>query len=375
MTNQRTKVTHVIPSMTVGGREKVVLDILDHLDRSRFELELVCLGGQGALYDEFLKRDVPIRFFWKRSGVRPGLFLELRRYLAKSSCRIVHSHNPGAFMYAAVAALSCRVPVIINSEHGYGEDISWAKTIVESILTKSIDLTLAVSDELRVKLMDRPFSLARKVKTLHNGVDVEAFGSCSGGGAVRSELGFSGNHILIGTVGRLEEVKDHETLIRAFKIVHDVNPDCRLVIVGEGRKRRELTTLSGALNLNGAVTFTGERRDVSSLLSAMNIFVLPSRSEGISITLLEAMASGTPVVATSVGGNPEIVEPGLSGLLVPPGSVDGLADAVLRLVHQPDVGRALGSAGRKRVRERFSLSSSITELESVYDSLLVKERR
>jgi len=367
-TVSKIKVIQVIPSMNVGGREKVVLDILENLNRDRFDLELVCLGDEGTMYDRFKATEVPIWFFRKKPGFKPGMFLDLYKFFKKHHYHIVHSHNPGAFIYSAVASCLAGTSVLINSEHGYGSEISWRKKNVESVLANRCYLTLAVSNDLRNLLAARPFCDAGKVQTLYNGIDVVKYTSSTMRYVVRSSLGISNRQILIGTVGRLAAVKDYKTLIRGFEIFHRSFPESRLVIVGEGGEKEALTQLSNELALNDKILFTGERNDIPDLLSGMDIFVLSSVSEGISITLLESMAAQLPVVATAVGGNVEVVEDGLTGLLVPAQNPDKIAEALVSLCESESMSHSFGESGKKRVEKYFSIQHMIEKLEIIYSA-------
>jgi sugar transferase (PEP-CTERM/EpsH1 system associated) len=362
-------IAHVIPAMNVGGREKVVIDILKQLDRTKFNIEVVCLGDKGGLYDEFESTDLPIHFFKKKAGFRPKLFIELKKHFTKHQYDIVHSHNPGSFIYTAIGAELARIPMIINSEHGYSYDITFRKRLFESFLMNIIDLTLTVSDDLCKKILNRPFVKQSKVKRLYNGIPVEKFlHDVQKRKEIRNFLNVGETTLLIGTIGRLVKVKDHKTLIRSFKIVHQTFPDSKLVIVGEGTRKNELFDLSNQLGLSSEIIFTGTRDDISCILSGLDVFVLSSISEGISITLLEAMAAGLPVVATSVGGNVEIVEDHFSGLLVLPKSPQLMAKALIFMIQNVSKREKFGDTGKKTVMQKFNIKKMIENLEAIYTS-------
>jgi glycosyltransferase involved in cell wall biosynthesis len=207
---------------------------------------------------------------------------------------------------------------------------------------------------------------ARKVCVIHNGIDLTAFPTPA---APRPAKGNRAIH-----VARLNPVKDQPTLLHAARLAADAEPSFRLDLVGDGPARAELEALHRQLNLGGHVRFLGFRDDVRDLLTAADFFVLSSVSEGISLTLLEAMAMGLPVVATDVGGNREVVAEGTTGLLVPAQSPAALAEAMLGLVRDPERARRMGAAGRRRAEEKFDLRRVVREYEELYLSLLRKRK-
>lgn len=369
MTEAALKVLQVIPSMNVGGREKVVLDILQHMDKSRFLSEVACLAGMGSLYEDFKARQVPLHFLHKNPGFSPAVYFRLWRLINERRYDVVHSHNPGAFLYGAVAAILAKTPVIINSEHGYGSRISKRKYWAEAFLMNRIDRTFAVSEALRETLASRPFADRDRIRTLHNGIDCELFQSKDKNSILGHNLGIGSADLVVGCVGRLADIKDHDTLIRSFRLVHDDLPRTKLLVVGDGENRRALETLAQMLGLERHIIFTGQRNDIPALLTCMDVFVLSSLNEGISITLLEAMSSGLPVVATSVGGNLEVLRNGSCGILVPPRNPEKMAEAILSIISDPTKANALGTTAQERVKQAFFIKNMVRELESVYRSL------
>lgn len=359
---------HVIPSMNIGGREKVVLDVLEHIDKKRFIVEVACLGRRGSLYHAFRSKHVTVHFLNKQRGFSPRVYFQLRRLITEKRFDIVHSHNPGAFLYGAIAAILAKVSTIINSEHGYADVISWRKRIAESILTNRISRTLAVSKDLASILSNRPFARKSNIQILHNGIDVDKFSSSKKRAVIRESIGIKDPEILIGTVARLAAVKGHETLIRSFRLIRYAFSEAKLLIVGDGDRKEVLQNLVRELNLRENVIFAGQRSDIPDVLSAMDIFVLSSLNEGLSITLLEAMASGLPVVATSVGGNLEVVENGISGLLVPSNDAEKMAEALNSIITDKSIPRSFGEAAKRRVREHFGAQRMVKDLETIYET-------
>jgi glycosyltransferase involved in cell wall biosynthesis len=215
---------------------------------------------------------------------------------------------------------------------------------------------------------------ARKVSTIPNGVDLTRFGPASQA-AARRALGLPGESTVVGTVGRLDPVKDQAALVRAFATLMGAYPEALLVLAGDGPCREELARLVAELGAGGRVRLLGECRDVPQVLAAMDLFVLPSLAEGMSNTILEAMAVGLPVVATRVGGNRELVDEGETGRLVPPGDPRALADAVAGYLDDAHVRGLHGKASRRRASETFALERMYRAHESLYGRLLAGRNR
>jgi glycosyltransferase involved in cell wall biosynthesis len=197
-------------------------------------------------------------------------------------------------------------------------------------------------------------------------VDIDAFATRINAQLCRISLGIDDGVPIIGIVARLAEVKDHSTLFRACKILNDNRIDFRLLVIGDGPLKSNLVKLADSLGLQNTIIFTGTRHDIPDLLNAMDIFVLSSISEGISLTLIEAMSCFLPIVATNVGGNPEVIVDGETGFLVPSQNAEALADKLILLMKMPDVRRRMGKAGRARAVKLFSMQKAVMSYEKCY---------
>jgi glycosyltransferase involved in cell wall biosynthesis len=230
---------------------------------------------------------------------------------------------------------------------------------------------IAVSDDARQVATGRGRMDPCRTELVINGINVGRFDPSGDGAGVRREFSIADGAFVFGIVARLTPVKDHGTLLRAFARVAAAGDDsARLLIVGGGENELEVRALVEELGLTGSVIMTGDRRDVPALMGAMNAFVLSSLSEGLSITLLEAMASSLPVVATRVGGNAEIVADGETGLLVEAGNPEALARAMMAVAGNPEVARRMGAAGRARVEQHFSERAMVARYAEVYDEVM-----
>jgi glycosyltransferase involved in cell wall biosynthesis len=353
---RRKSVVHVTLGLGVGGQEKLLVEFARHADRARFDLRVVSLGGRGTLAPELEACGVPVEALAEPDGLRPGIVLRLAGLFRRWRADVVHTHDNRPLVYGAPAARLARVPQVIHTKH-YGRiaHIGRRQALLEAAAARLSDRFICVSRDSATAAIAQGVP-ARKVGAIWNGIDLARFayvGPCPGGPAV--------------LVARLSPEKDIATLLRAAALVARAEPGFRLEIAGNGPCLLELQQLAGELGLGERVRFLGEVRDVPGLLARASLFVLSSLTEGISLTLLEAMARGLPVVATRVGGNPEVVADGETGLLVPPGKLEILAEAVLQLWRDPGRGRKLGLAGRRRVEANFAVRGMVSRYEALYE--------
>ena len=279
----------------------------------------------------------------------------------------VNSYVPGN--YARLAAALMQVPIIIDHWHGFTR-FSGKRRLICRFLGRFTDLSLAVSQGVKDYLLQEIGLDPAKIRVAPNGVDVAALDAARPGDAVRRDLGLPEGLAVIGLVGRLDHWgKGHKELFTAMAQLRERHP-VHALIVGGGRRKDEVRALAAGLGLADAVHFLGQRQDVPDLLNAMDIFVLPSYSEGVSLALLEAMAAGLPVIATAVGGLPEVVTDGETGLLIPPRDAAALARALARLLDDPDGAKALGDRARQHVRAHYSLDRLGREINEIYEELV-----
>jgi len=284
---------------------------------------------------------------------------------------IVHSRNWAAFD-AVPAARLARVPVVVHGEHGrevgdpHGRNRR--RNRVRRVLAPLITRFVTVSRDLERWLVEDVRIPARKVLTIHNGVQLDRFGRSSAPEA-RRELGLPAEALIVGTVGRLDPVKDQAGLLRSFAALLPAHPDAFLVLAGDGPCRADLARLIGELGVGRRVQLLGDRPDVPLVLSAMDLFVLPSIAEGMSNTVLEAMATGLAVVATRVGGNPELVEDGVTGRLVEPQDPGRLTEAIAGYLEDSHVRAVHGKAARQRATEHFGLERMCLTYTDLYSRL------
>jgi glycosyltransferase involved in cell wall biosynthesis len=354
---RRRRVAHITLGLDTGGQEKLLVEFARHADRRRFELFFVSLTTGGRLGPQIDKEGWPVLALHEPAGFRPSIALHLLPWLRRWRIDVVHTHDSKPLIYGAPAARLAGVPRVVHTRHFTQlASISRRQTLLATLATRCVDAVVCVSEDSARVALTEGLSPAR-VHALHNGIDTERFGMRGpqrGGPAV--------------LVARLSPEKDVATLLRAVALVARERADYRLEVAGSGVCLPQLRQLTDQLKLTEHIRFLGEVDDIPSVLARASCFVLPSLTEGISLTLLEAMASGLPVIATRVGGNPEVVAHGDTGVLVPPADPAALARAMLELHADHDRGQRMGQAGRRRVERHFEVRRMVAAYEAFYSS-------
>jgi len=350
------RICHVLLSLRPGGLENGVVNVINGLDRREFVSSVCCLQTKG----EFAARIRDERCEILQFGLKPGTDLGLPWRLAHAFRRlqpdIVHTRNAEAFYYGAAAARLAGVPVV-HSEHGRVFPEKWHRALVQRVMLRNVAAAFAVTRQLADDMVTQIGVPAGRFKVLYNGVDTQKFGARSPR-EPRPE-------ITLGSVGRLVKVKNYGLLLRTVARL-PAELCWRLLLVGDGPERESLERMVRELGLQGRVQLLGHREDVPELLSQFDIFVLPSLSEGMSNTLLEAMAAGVAVVASDVGGNREIIEPGRSGLLFRSDDLQAAVQAIGNLVADSDLRVRLAAAGLERAEKTFGMRAMLDAYEELY---------
>ena len=366
----RPLIVHVVNSLETGGLENGVVNLVNAAEE-RFRHAVICLTTEGAFRGR-VKPAVEVLTIGKRPGKDVRAFGRLMVVLRRLKPAVVHSRNWASFD-AVLAARLVRAGAVVHGEHG--RDITDPRGInprrnrLRRMLSPLVDRFVTVSQDLATWLIDEIRVPAAKVVTIHNGVDLMQFGGL-GRQEARGRLGIAGDCLVIGTVGRLDPVKDQAGLVEAFATLQVKHAGAVLVIAGDGPCRDSLADLIARRRLQDRVRLLGERRDIAEVLAAMDVFVLPSIAEGMSNTVLEAMATGLPVVATRVGGNPEIVDDGVTGRLVPPLDPLALGLAIDGYLDDPHLRALHGKASRQRVVDHFDLARMAGAYLDLYSAVL-----
>ena len=353
-----------------GGAEEHILTLLRGLDRTRFRPLLVCAPETAAKLGADVPADVTI-FPLRLHSVRDlGPAFRLARVLRERRVDILHSHLFYSSLFASPVGRLCRVPVIVETPHvreHWRQSRLKTSYVVDRLAGRFVDRFIAVSRANARYLVVEKALPAGKVVVIENGCDLERFSlGREPDPDLMQSLGFRpGDPVLI-VVGRLEPQKGHSVLLQALPRVLREFPRARLVCVGEGSKRRALEAQTASLQLNDAVRFVGYRSDVDAWLALADVMVLPSFYEGLPLVAIEALAARTPVVATAVDGTPEVVVHGKTGLIVPAGDPRALAEAVTRLLREPEWARQMARTGRRWVEERFSEQRQVRLTEELY---------
>lgn len=352
--NPPKRVVHVTQTLELGGLEKLLIEFARHTDRGRFDLHFVSLSGRGVLAEDLEACGWPVTSLQHAAGLRPRLLWRLTQLFRSLRADVVHTHDDRPLIYGALAARLARVKHVLHTRHGQSKETSRRQRKLIRFAARRTDHFVCVSRD-SARLAVENGMPAAKVSTLWNGIDLDRF-ACSG-------PRLDGPVV---TVARLNPEKDIATLVRAVALAIRECHSLRLEIAGDGVCLSDLKALVAERKLTEQVRFLGAVRDVPALLERASLFVLPSLSEGVSLTLLEAMARGLPVVATNVGGTPEVVVDGVTGLLVPAASPSELARAMLRLLANPEMARQIGHAGRERVEAHFDVRRMVGAYERLY---------
>jgi sugar transferase (PEP-CTERM/EpsH1 system associated) len=365
------RVLHVLLSLEPGGLENGVVNVINRLDRERFASSVCCLKHAGEFARRIEDPRVDIHELHWRGGNDPRLALRLARLLRHLRPDIVHTRNAEPFFYGFAGAKLARARALVHSEHGRKFDDRPARFALQRWMSRHTDAIFAVSGQLKTDLVKHIGMPEASVEVLHNGVDLSRFNVAAGAGApsparaaLRREWGVPEDALVVGSVGRLVAVKNYTLLLRAAAAS---GLDIHLVLAGEGPERAALTALAASLGIATRVHLLGHSNDVDRVLGAFDVFVLPSFSEGMSNTLLEAMAAGVPPVASDVGGNGEIVRDGVDGRLFPSDDEPALRACLEALCRDGAERARLGAAARERVLSTFDIRQMIERYERLYE--------
>lgn len=369
-------VVHLIYRLDFGGLETLVVECINRMPADKYRHAIVCLTDYSDFAQKIQRPDVEIHALHKPSGLGLSTHLKLWQLLRKLRPTILHTYNLGTIEYALTATLA-GVPIRVHAEHGREASdpngTNRKHNLLRHVLVPFIDRFIPVSTDLSCWLNKTIGVPATKNLLIHNGVDTEHFKPCIGSTAISRITGWPANSFVIGTVGRIQDVKNQAGLIDAFVHLRQRYPDkknqLRLVIVGDGPL---LPTLKEKINSAGIAEvawLAGARTDIAEIMQAFSVFALPSIAEGTPVTILEAMASALPVVATRVGGIPEVVVENETGRLTPVADTTALANALASYLVQPGLAMCHGANGRAQVEKRNSIAAMVLAYSQLYDSL------
>ncbi|MEX0775209.1 MAG: glycosyltransferase [Phycisphaeraceae bacterium] len=385
-------IAHVLHRLYLAGAEVLAADLSRRL-RDRYRFVFLCLDEVGPLGEKLRGEGFDVRDLGRRPGVDMSVSRRLRRAARELGVDLMHAHQYTPFFYAAMSrmppaqVLPGGRPPILFTEHGrhYPDYRRPKRVLANKVLLRRGDRVTAVGHWVKQCLIDNEGISAQRIQVVHNGIDPRKFDTSQAHTTrqrMRHDLHIAPEQAVILQVARFHPVKDHATAIRAFAKVMEHAPAGGasgrsrhaplLLLAGDGEKRDECEALANQLHVGVNVRFLGVRSDVADLLAAADVFLLSSLSEGISVTLLEAMAASLPIVATAVGGNGEVVEHGQTGLLAPRGDADGLAAHLVNLLSHTELRRQMGATGRQRLLAMFTEERMHGRYAAIYAQMLSK---
>jgi glycosyltransferase involved in cell wall biosynthesis len=366
------RVLHLITRLPVGGAERLLVDVVRGLDRARFESIVCCIQEKGAVAEELEAAGFAVFCLQRMQSKRFDLraVRDLARLLREQRIDVMHSHLYHANLYGRLAAWRAGVPAVASVHNTYTRR-KFHRELLNRLLTRGDSRVIAVSEDVRRDLIRYDGIAEEKIVTIQNGIDVGRVQTALTRQEARSRLGIGGDAIAVGCVARLEEQKGHRFLLEAMALLNapPVAPRFRLVLAGDGRLRAELERQAAALGIAASTLFLGTRHDIADILRGLDLCVMPSLWEGLSIAMLEAMAAGLPLVISDVSGVAQVIGNDEYGVRVPPGDAAALARVIRALADDPARRAALGAAARNRVLEKFSVQAMVAKLARVYEEV------
>lgn len=375
-------IAHIVYRLDVGGLENGVVNLINTIPHNAFNHAVICLTDYTDFCNRITRPNVEIVALNKPPGKGMGVHLRLWRVLRELKPDIVHSRNLAALECQATAA-AAGVPVRVHGEHGWDmgnlDGRNRRHVMVRRAMRSFVHRYIAVSRDIERYLAAGIQVDPARVTQIYNGVDTDKFCPLVGDRKwLSAMLSWPHDAIIIGTVGRMEAVKDPLNLAQAFIEVARIMPELRhrlrLVMIGDGKLHAQVSAHLQSAGLLAQCWLPGARGDVPDILRELDVFVLPSLAEGISNTILEAMATALPVVATNTGGNPELIEDGHSGILVPAADANALALAIMDYVRKPALRKQHSRRARELALQRFSLTNMVQSYTGVYRQLLANRR-
>ncbi|MFT4804096.1 MAG: glycosyltransferase involved in cell wall biosynthesis [Psychroserpens sp.] len=380
--NTKTPIAHLFLTLNIGGMEKVGIDLIEHLDSDLYENHVICLKELGVLGEALETRHkhkpIPglksIVSLDKPDGFRPSVLIPLIKYFIIHRIRIVHTNNSAPHFWAGIAATLCGIRVRVHTNHGRNADCTAKQMLLDRISARLSKRVVFVSKDTAEKIMLTDHIVPDKIIIIPNGIDTTVFtppeptdhAKCR---QLLNELGISEGMRLIGSIARFSTDKDQVTLIRAFSKLVTTDSNLRLLLVGDGETKSELEALTQELGITGLVVFTGFRSDIINILRVLDIYVLPSHTEGLSISLLEAMAAERAVVASDVGGNGEIIQHNYNGLLVAESDVEAMVSSLNSIMTDTCLAERISKSARQTVLNSFSISAMAKLYQQLYINL------
>ncbi|MBA7597476.1 D-inositol 3-phosphate glycosyltransferase [subsurface metagenome] len=378
---KKINVLEVIATLAIGGTPRQLLLLARYLDKTKYNLTLCCLTKGGPLLAEAQRLGIKVVILGKKFRHDLSVIPKLIRVIKREKIDLIHTYMFTSNTFGRLAAILARVPIIISSERNIEDWKGKFRLYVDKVLMRFTDKMLVNSFAVKDFLVQMAGIKSYKIAVIYNGLDLDRFHQKINVLQERRNLGLDSQVSVVGTVARICHYKGLHFLIRSIPQILDVFPQVKFLIVGNANLKperiykRKLKRLISGLGVSSSVIFTGFRRDIPRVMATFDLFALPSLREGFSNVLLEAMAMGKPVVATNVGGNPETITDGQTGILVPPKDPIALSEAIISLLKDRSRAIEMGKKGRRRVKENFGRERMVQETEKIYDHLIEKKFR
>ncbi len=364
------KVLHITFDMHIGGTEQVIKNLIEGTDPDRYKPSILCLEAPIGPFGELLvRKGFDIDIIPRKGGFDTALIFKVRRFIKDNAIDILHCHQYTPWVYGALSAILTGKKVIFT-EHGrfYPDRTSWKRAVINPLLNWITDKVTVISNATKQALIDYEYLPPGKVQVIYNGI-APLRPDASQVIAIREQLGLPEQTRIIGTIARLDPIKNQSMMLKAFKLVCEACPNTKLMVIGDGEEMGNLKRLSTELGIADQVIFTGYITEPYSYLALMDIFLLSSLSEGTSMTLLEAMSLAKPCVVTDAGGNSEIIEHEVNGLVTPNDDAPAFADAILALLLDKKKYQLMSDASLDRFNRKFNLYYMVNEFQGIYDDL------
>lgn len=365
------KILWLIKGLGLGGAENTLVMMLPFLTSRGHEIEVAYfLPGKDAMVVHFDKAEIPVHCLDQKHSLDPRTFLRLRRLLNRTRPDIVHCHLPYAGLVANIVRKFAPVPLVVYTEHAQIDMYGTGATVAHRWSLKKMDGIIGISDSV-TESVGRHLDLdnGTPIRTIHNGISIEP-SSNEEKQSVRYEFGFERTDRVVVSVANLRPEKRHEDLLQAARTVVETLPDTKFVLVGDGPRRSFLEQMTIELGIERNVIFTGQTPKATKLTACADVFAITSEYEGLGVAILEAMALEVPVVATRVGGIPEIIDDEVSGLLVDPRNPDGIATSIVRLLTDADLSGRLTNSAKLNVDQNFSAERMAGKTADFYTTLI-----
>lgn len=369
---QRPHVAYLINSLNFGGAETLVAEMAGALTDA-FKIFVICLDEPGILAGGLRKAGIPVFCLWRQPGIDLNVAFRLAAFWRRHKIEIIHAHQCTPWFYGALSRMLFRKPRLLFEEHGrfYPEVKNPGRVLVNRVFIRGRTHRLvAVSEDVKRRLVDYEGLSADRIAVIYNGVRPVPALSRARKAEIRKSQGVPPDAFLVGSVGRIDPIKNYPLLVESFAAAAQCRNEFRGILIGDGPERTKIEALVRSCRLQSRFGLTGYRSDARDLVQCLDLFVLCSLSEGTSVALLEAISAGIPVVVTAVGGNPEIVEHGKTGWVIPSDSKKSLTSAILEASADREKTRRYAEAGKRRYEEKFSFDAMISNYRAIYRDLV-----